>query len=68
MSYRAWAEGTGYKAAVTINKGLDREIHGAFPAAFLKMTRTQAEETGSRYEEAPARESKPTDGVRRGRG
>jgi len=41
-------------------KGLNREIHAAAPAAFLKMTRTKAEEAGSWYEEAPTREIKPT--------
>ena len=44
----------------THKKGLNREIHAASPAAFLKMTRTKAEEAGSWYEEAPAREIKPT--------
>ena len=39
-------------------KGLNREIHAASPAAFLKMTRTKAEEAGSWYEEAPTREIK----------
>ncbi|OYV76727.1 MAG: hypothetical protein B7Z66_07300 [Chromatiales bacterium 21-64-14] len=42
------------------NKGLNREIHAAAPATFLKMIRTKAEEAGSWYEEAPAREIKPT--------
>ncbi len=41
-------------------KGLNREIHAAAPAAFLKMTKTKAEEAGSWYEEAPTREIKPT--------
>ena len=41
-------------------KGLNREIHAASPATFLKMTRTKAEEAGSWYEEAPMREIKPT--------
>lgn len=41
-------------------KGLNREIHAAAPATFLKMTRTKAEEAGSWYEEAPTREIKPT--------
>lgn len=41
-------------------KGLNREIHAASPAAFLKMIRTKAEEAGSWYEEAPTREVKPT--------
>ncbi|MHB8562875.1 MAG: RNA-guided endonuclease InsQ/TnpB family protein [Acidiferrobacteraceae bacterium] len=41
-------------------KGLNREIHAASPAAFLRMTRTKAEEAGSWYEEAPTREIKPT--------
>ncbi|WP_168185555.1 transposase [Acidiferrobacter sp. SPIII_3] len=41
-------------------KGLNREIHAASPAAFLKMTRTKAEQAGSWYEEAPTREIKPT--------
>ncbi|MHB1287554.1 MAG: transposase [Leptospirales bacterium] len=41
-------------------KVLNREIHAASPAAFLKMIRTKAEEAGSWYEEAPTREIKPT--------
>lgn len=41
-------------------KGLNREIHAAAPAAFLKMTKTKAEEAGSWYEEAPTRQIKPT--------
>jgi len=41
-------------------KGLNREIHAAAPATFLKMIRTKAEEAGSWYEEAPTREIKPT--------
>ena len=41
-------------------KGLNREIPAASPAAFLKMTRTKAEEAGSWFEEAPTRELKPT--------
>ncbi|MHB1515693.1 MAG: RNA-guided endonuclease InsQ/TnpB family protein [Acidiferrobacteraceae bacterium] len=41
-------------------KGLNREIHAAAPATFLKMTRTKAEEAGSWYEEAPTRQIKPT--------
>ncbi|WP_414039385.1 RNA-guided endonuclease InsQ/TnpB family protein [Acidithiobacillus sp. M4-SHS-6] len=41
-------------------KGLHREIHAAAPSAFLKMTRTKAEEAGSWYEEAPTRQLKPT--------
>ena len=40
--------------------GLNREIYAASPAAFLKMTRTKAEEAGSWYEEAPTRTLKPT--------
>lgn len=40
--------------------GLNREIHAASPAAFLRMVRTKAEEAGSWYEEAPTREIKPT--------
>jgi putative transposase len=41
-------------------KGLNREIHAASPAAFLKMVRTKAQQAGSWYEEAPTREIKPT--------
>ena len=41
-------------------KGLNREIHAAAPATFLKMTRTKAEEAGSWYEEAPTLQIKPT--------
>ncbi len=41
-------------------KGLNREIHAAAPATFLKMIRTKAEEAGSWYEEAPTRTIKPT--------
>ena len=41
-------------------KGLNREVHAASPATFLKMLRTKAEEAGSWYEEAPTREIKPT--------
>ena len=41
-------------------RGLNREIHAAAPATFLKMVRTKAEEAGSWYEEAPTREIKPT--------
>ena len=42
-------------------KGLNREIHAASPAAFLRMIRTKVEEAGSPwYEEAPTREIKPT--------
>ena len=41
-------------------KGLNREIHAAAPATFLKMTKTKAEEAGSWYEEAPTREINPT--------
>lgn len=41
-------------------KRLNREIHAAAPSAFLKMTKTKAEEAGSWYEEAPTREIKPT--------
>jgi putative transposase len=41
-------------------KGLNREIHAAAPATFLKMTKTKAEEAGSWYEEAPTRQIKPT--------
>jgi putative transposase len=44
----------------THKKGLNREIHAAAPATFLKMIRTKAEEAGSWYEEAPTREIKPT--------
>jgi putative transposase len=41
-------------------RGLNREIHAAASATFLKMIRTKAEEAGSWYEEAPTREIKPT--------
>ncbi|MBU6460167.1 MAG: transposase [Proteobacteria bacterium] len=41
-------------------KGLDREIHAAVAATFLKMIRAKAEEAGSWYEEAPTWEIKPT--------
>ena len=41
-------------------KGLNREIHSASPATFLKMVRTKAEEAGSWYKEAPTQEIKPT--------
>ncbi|APZ42564.1 RNA-guided endonuclease InsQ/TnpB family protein [Acidihalobacter ferrooxydans] len=41
-------------------RGLNREIHAAAPGAFLKLTRTKAEEAGSWYEEAPTRTLKPT--------
>ena len=41
-------------------KGLNREILAAAPSAFLKMTKTKAEEAGSWYEEAPTRQIKPT--------
>jgi putative transposase len=41
-------------------KGLNREIHAASPAAFLQMIKTKAEEAGSWFEEAPTREIQPT--------
>jgi len=41
-------------------KGLNREVHAAAPATFLKMIRTKAEEAGSWFEEAPTRSLKPT--------
>ncbi len=48
------------KQGGTRKKGLNREIHAAAPAAFLKFTRIKAEEAGSWYEEAPTRQLKPT--------
>ncbi|MGK9451944.1 zinc ribbon domain-containing protein [Acidithiobacillus caldus] len=41
-------------------KGLNREVLSTSPSAFLKMTKTKAEEAGSWYEEAPTQEIKPT--------